>query len=33
MPGSDEIKSKFDQVKGKVQQGIGDAAGDQKLQR
>lgn len=31
MPNNDEIKGKFDQVKGKVKQGIGDAAGDQEL--
>ena len=32
MPNNDEIKGKFDQVKGKVKQGIGDATGDQDLQ-
>jgi len=31
MPNNDEIKGKFDQVKGKVKQGIGDATGDQEL--
>ena len=31
MPNNDEIKGKFDQVKGKVKQGIGEAAGVQKL--
>jgi uncharacterized protein YjbJ (UPF0337 family) len=31
MPNNDEIKGQFDQVKGKVKQGIGDATGDQEL--
>ena len=31
MPNNDEIKGKFDQVKGKVKQGIGDATGDPEL--
>ncbi|MDO8681618.1 MAG: CsbD family protein [Acidobacteriota bacterium] len=31
MPNNDEIKGKFDQVKGKVKQEIGDATGDQDL--
>ena len=31
MPNNDEIKGKFDQVKGKVKQEIGDATGNQDL--
>ena len=31
MPNNDEIKGKFDQVKGKVKQKIGNATGDQGL--
>jgi len=31
MPNNDEVKGKFDQLKGKVKQGIGDATGDQDL--
>ena len=31
MPNKDEVKGKFDQVKGKVKQGVGDATGDRKL--
>lgn len=31
MPNNDEVKGKFDQLKGKVKQGIGEATGDQQL--
>ncbi len=31
MPNNDEIKGKFDQVKGKVKQGIGNVTGDEVL--
>jgi uncharacterized protein YjbJ (UPF0337 family) len=31
MPNNDEIKGKFDQVKGKIKQGVGDLTDDEQL--
>jgi uncharacterized protein YjbJ (UPF0337 family) len=31
MPNSDEMKGKFDQLKGQVKQGVGDATGNERM--